>query len=56
VAEGVEREDTRRALRELGCDRYQGFLMSKALPPEDLELWLSARLAPKTIHLTTAAA
>ena len=43
VAEGVEREDTRRALRELGCDRYQGFLMSKALPPEDFELWLSER-------------
>jgi diguanylate cyclase (GGDEF)-like protein/PAS domain S-box-containing protein len=43
VAEGVEREGTRLVLRELGCDRYQGFLLSKALRPEDLELWLAAR-------------
>ena len=43
VAEGVERECTRLALRDLGCDRYQGFLISKALPPDELQRWMSAR-------------
>ena len=42
VAEGVEREGTRQALRALGCDRYQGFLLTKALPPDELVQWLSA--------------
>lgn len=42
VAEGVERENTRQALRALNCDRYQGFLLTKALPPDELVPWLSA--------------
>jgi EAL domain-containing protein (putative c-di-GMP-specific phosphodiesterase class I) len=49
VAEGVEREVTRLALRELGCDRYQGFLLSKAQAPADLERWLSARDTPRPV-------
>jgi diguanylate cyclase (GGDEF)-like protein len=32
VAEGVEREDQRRLLRELGCDLAQGYLMNRPLP------------------------
>jgi diguanylate cyclase (GGDEF)-like protein/PAS domain S-box-containing protein len=32
VAEGVETEDQLAVLRELGCDRYQGYLFSAALP------------------------
>ena len=43
VAEGVERQSTRLALRDLGCDRYQGFLISKALPPDELQRWMNAR-------------
>jgi EAL domain-containing protein (putative c-di-GMP-specific phosphodiesterase class I) len=43
VAEGVERESTRLALRELGCDRYQGFLLSKAQGPAELAVWMSTR-------------
>ena len=37
VAEGVETQAQLRALRELGCDEYQGFLESAALPAADFE-------------------
>ncbi|MEI6738561.1 MAG: EAL domain-containing protein, partial [Pseudomonadota bacterium] len=37
VAEGVEREEQYRALRDLECDEYQGFYFSKPLPPEEFE-------------------
>jgi diguanylate cyclase (GGDEF)-like protein len=39
VAEGVENNDTRVLLRRLGCDFMQGFLFSKALPPEEFLKW-----------------
>jgi EAL domain-containing protein (putative c-di-GMP-specific phosphodiesterase class I) len=32
TAEGIEREDQLEALRELGCDRGQGFLFARPLP------------------------
>jgi EAL domain-containing protein (putative c-di-GMP-specific phosphodiesterase class I) len=37
VAEGVETRDQLARLRELGCDEYQGFLFSPAVPPAELE-------------------
>jgi diguanylate cyclase (GGDEF)-like protein len=37
VAEGVETRDQLARLRELGCDKYQGFLFSPAVPPAELE-------------------
>jgi len=37
VAEGVETEAQLGKLRELGCDRAQGFLFSRPLPPHELE-------------------
>ena len=37
VAEGVETEAQLRALRALGCDEYQGFLESPALPVPEFE-------------------
>ena len=37
VAEGVEREDQYRVLRDLECDEYQGYFFSKALPPAEFE-------------------
>lgn len=37
VAEGVETEAQFRALQQLGCDEYQGFYESPALPPADFE-------------------
>jgi diguanylate cyclase (GGDEF)-like protein/PAS domain S-box-containing protein len=36
VAEGVETEAQRAFLKNLGCDTYQGFLMSPGLAPDDL--------------------
>jgi len=36
VAEGVETEDQRRLLAELGCDQMQGFLIARPVPEEKL--------------------
>ncbi len=35
TAEGIEREDQLQALRELGCDRGQGFLFARPCPAEE---------------------
>jgi diguanylate cyclase (GGDEF)-like protein len=43
VAEGVEDEVTRDLLTEMGCDKLQGFLVSRPLPDDRLEAWLLAR-------------
>ena len=37
VAEGVEEEYQRESLKELGCNLYQGYLFSKALPKEEFK-------------------
>ncbi|WP_347058051.1 sensor domain-containing phosphodiesterase [Blastococcus sp. HT6-30] len=43
VAEGVEDEMTRNQLATMGCDKLQGFLISRPLPDDRLERWLLAR-------------
>ncbi len=45
VAEGVETELQLQALRRLGCDAVQGFLMSRPLPLSQLE-WFAAPVHP----------
>jgi EAL domain-containing protein (putative c-di-GMP-specific phosphodiesterase class I) len=40
IAEGVETERQQQILAELGCNAYQGYLFSKPLPVEQLELSL----------------
>jgi EAL domain-containing protein (putative c-di-GMP-specific phosphodiesterase class I) len=35
IAEGVETQAQRDVLAQLGCQRYQGYLYSKALPAEE---------------------
>lgn len=40
VAEGVETEQQRDYLREIGCDLMQGFYFSRPLPPDELPLLL----------------
>lgn len=37
IAEGVETEAHRKTLAELGCDKMQGYLVSKPLPPDEYE-------------------
>jgi len=45
VAEGVETPASWARLGELGCDTAQGFLLSRPLPPAELEAWVAARAA-----------
>jgi EAL domain-containing protein (putative c-di-GMP-specific phosphodiesterase class I) len=47
IAEGVENLRQMEVLHRLGCGVMQGFLFSKPLPPEDLELWLRQTVLPR---------
>ena len=41
VAEGVENAETLGRLADLGCDRAQGYHISRPLTPESLVAWLA---------------
>lgn len=41
VAEGVERDGELSILKQLGCDYAQGYLISRPLPRDRFEIWLS---------------
>jgi diguanylate cyclase (GGDEF)-like protein len=43
IAEGVEEEAARDALKALKCDELQGFLLARPMPIEKLEAWLTTR-------------
>ncbi len=43
-AEGVETEEQRRVLDDLGCGLAQGFLFAPPMRPEEFEEWLRSRL------------
>jgi diguanylate cyclase (GGDEF)-like protein/PAS domain S-box-containing protein len=43
IAEGVETEGQRKLLAKAGCDFMQGYLFSKAVPPEEFEKLLIAQ-------------
>ena len=45
IAEGVETDEQCALLSRLGCDCYQGFLFSKAVPVGDFEALLQAHMA-----------
>jgi predicted signal transduction protein with EAL and GGDEF domain len=36
IAEGVETEEQYRFIKDQGCDRVQGFLLGRPMPPSDL--------------------
>ncbi|MDI1263030.1 MAG: EAL domain-containing protein, partial [bacterium] len=40
VAEGVETKGQWKLLSELGCDVVQGYLVARAMAPDDFERWL----------------
>ena len=48
IAEGVELEKQADALLEKGCDKLQGYLFSRPLPPDEFSRWLSARRTEST--------
>ena len=53
LAEGVETEQQLAALRELGCDELQGFLVSPAVPPSELhDRWAGGEGAPTSTATT----
>src|SRR5262249_48074168 len=45
TAEGVETEDTLRALAAMGCDRAQGYLIAKPMPEADFTAFMVAAAA-----------
>lgn len=47
IAEGVEDEATARLLKELGCDKLQGYWFGYPMPMTDLHRWLTSY--PETI-------
>ncbi|MBV2351197.1 EAL domain-containing protein [Synechococcus sp. HK05] len=46
LAEGVETESQREQLLQLGCDSFQGYLLGKPMPAEELEAFIGAPTAP----------
>jgi EAL domain-containing protein (putative c-di-GMP-specific phosphodiesterase class I) len=43
TAEGVEDEKALRALTDYGCDLAQGYFMSRPVPADEMDAWLSNR-------------
>ncbi len=46
IAEGVEEEGQRDFLARAGCHEYQGYLYSRPLPVEALEVYFNDRYLP----------
>ncbi|HEY0580666.1 MAG TPA: EAL domain-containing protein, partial [Chloroflexota bacterium] len=50
TGEGVETQAQARHLRQLGCERGQGFLFARPLPPPDIERLLDEARSPNSIR------
>jgi EAL domain-containing protein (putative c-di-GMP-specific phosphodiesterase class I) len=46
VVEGVETEAQATLVRQLGCDKAQGYLFSRPLEAQALSAWLQPEVAP----------
>jgi len=55
VAEGVETLRQMEVLHRLGCGLMQGFLFSRAVPPEELVRWLEGTVLPRKANWITGA-
>jgi diguanylate cyclase len=49
VGEGVETDAALAALRSIGCDAAQGFLLASPMPAEQLRRWLDPVLNPRPV-------
>ncbi|MFW6028216.1 MAG: EAL domain-containing protein [bacterium] len=47
VAEGIETPGQLQALKRMGCDMAQGYLVAKPMPPAALREWLNGRADPR---------
>ena len=47
IAEGVENLRQMEVLHRLGCTVMQGFLFSRPIPPDELEVWLQQTVLPQ---------
>jgi diguanylate cyclase (GGDEF)-like protein/PAS domain S-box-containing protein len=56
VAEGIERWDQKRALRALGCEFGQGYLIGRPMDADAIRRWLLERHANPTFALSLLAA
>ena len=54
VAEGVETEAQRGQLEQLGCECYQGWLTSKAMPVAQFEAWRTTHAALQQLQKNSA--
>ena len=52
VAEGVENAEQLKLLQELGCDKFQGYHFSRALPAAEFAAFIRGWHAPGRRHLT----
>lgn len=41
IAEGVESTEQLNLLKQLGCDHFQGYLISRPMPSDELDSWMS---------------
>ncbi len=55
VAEGVEDRETFDRLADFGCDEAQGYYISRPMPLEEFDRWLSVRTPDAIVHEGAAA-
>jgi diguanylate cyclase len=53
IGEGVETDAALAALRSIGCDAAQGFLLASPMPAEQLRRWLDPVLNPLPVAGST---